>query len=211
MAETLYIAITGRFQTTKRQLMSKLWHYVQSNCSPPSLTFDLTESLKKTLADNGRDVTMEGLNELSASLSQIWGPDFLIERMTSQISRLYPNVVIMKGLSRQPEVDWVKTQSNHHLIYIESDDDVRYQRHLDEQQVRLKDLEDKRAVSLVLQKMERAEFDRLMNDPPESIIPTFKDQAATKLVNNSFGGKHDTNYLRQLDDLFDELKNILPP
>lgn len=197
MPRVLVIGITGGFRTGKHKV-AKRTRAIAQNSGFRVLDVDLPDILRQSLQIFQRPVTRDAMNEYSDDLNKLWGPNFLLETAANQFANTNFNFIIVEGISRQEEIDWIRSHENSCLVYVRAPDDLCFER-------------TRRVTEFYHREnqMTRSEFNELRASPPESIIPTFEEQADF-IYDNSIDEERNYHFLREMDRFWEFLEPKLP-
>jgi len=153
-------------------------------------SFSYSDALAEVLNIYNLPVTRENLQKLSTVLRQNFSEDILANAMEKKVSQAAGPVVAITNVRREADIADIKKLPNFYLIYVETDQKIRYQRYL------------KRNQSEGDREMTFEEFQKRDSAESEAQIEGLKNKADFVLNNNGTVA----DFYKQIDSVFEKLK-----
>lgn len=87
-----------------------------------------SDQIREEIKKRGQDITRENLAVTAGDLRQKYGPGILAQRAWNKIKEQNPEKVVFDAIRTLGEVDFLNSLSNFHLIAIEADQKIRFER-----------------------------------------------------------------------------------
>ncbi|MDD3435072.1 MAG: AAA family ATPase [Patescibacteria group bacterium] len=94
------------------------------------VSFKFSDVLRKILKDLDVPAERDNIIRLSTFLRQAYGEDLLARALTKQVSEANNDLIIVDGIRRLADIEYLKHLDNFYLIAIEAKLELRYQRAL---------------------------------------------------------------------------------
>lgn len=118
----IIIGLSGQIASGKEVVKKHL----ESRCG--GVSFKFSDILRNILSDLEIPAERDNIIKLSTFLRQAYGEDLLAKALTKKVSEAEDDLVIVDGIRRLADIEYLKDLSNFHLIAITADLEIRYQR-----------------------------------------------------------------------------------
>ena len=118
----IIIGLSGQIASGKEVVKKHL----ESRCG--GVSFKFSDILRNILDDLDVPTERDNIIKLSTFLRQTYGEDLLAKVLTKQVKEAEDDLVIVDGIRRLADIEYLKDLDNFYLIAITADLKIRYQR-----------------------------------------------------------------------------------